>query len=167
MYVRDNIKNFSGNLDKITAVGQSAGGAHLASAIFRRTLEDADIHLRGSILLSAPLWYDLRQERRRKNMFLYHETESEEEVLSKAGASSFRDSTSQNLSAENILLMLGQFDSNEIVDGNLMFVEEYRKKFSKLPLLEIIPGHNHISYYLSLGLEGNLLGRRILEFISQ
>jgi hypothetical protein len=102
----------------------------LASAIFGGTLKDAGIELRGSVLLSAPLWYDLRQERRRKNMFLYHATEVEEEVLSRTGVSIFRESAAVDLSSANILLMLGEFDPNEIVGGNLMFVEEYRKKFS-------------------------------------
>lgn len=99
-------------------------------------------------------------------MFVYHGTESEEEVLSNAGVSSFRDAASEALSYDNILLMLAQFDSDEIVNGNLMFADEYRKKFSRLPLLEVLKSHNHISYFLGIGLEGDVLGKRILEFIS-
>ena len=148
----------------MTAIGQSAGGAHLASAIFRGTLKDAGVELRGSILLSAPLWYDLKQERRKKNMIAYHGTETEEQVLSKTGVASFRDAATEDLSSENILLLLGQYEPNEIVDGNMMFVEEYRKKFSKLPLMEVMRGHNHISYFLGLGLDGDAVGKRILEF---
>lgn len=98
-------------------------------------------------------------------MLLYHNTESEDEVLSKTGVATFINADAACLASENILLMLGQLDPNEIVDGNLMFIEEYRKKLSKLPLLEIMEGHNHISYYLGLGLDNDPVGKRVLEFI--
>lgn len=60
----------------------------------------------------------------------------------------------------------GEFDPNEIVDDSLMFVKEYRKKFAKLPTLKVPKGHNHTSYFCALGLEGDKLGRRILDFIA-
>jgi len=166
-WLHDNVGRFGGDVSNITAVGQSAGGAHLATAIFTGVLKDVGVVIKGAVLLSPPMWYDLTQERRRKNMFAYHSTEVEAEVLAKASVSTFRTATQQDMSAcsTNILLMLAEFDSNEIVDGNLMWVNEYRKKLSKLPLLEVIPGHNHISYALGIGLEGDIVGPRILSFM--
>lgn len=60
------------------------------------------------------------------------------EYSSKAGVSIVKAAAVKDLTSANILLMLGEFDLNEIVDGNLIFVEEYRKKFSRLPLLEVM-----------------------------
>lgn len=161
-WVQQNATQYGGDPAKITAVGQSAGGAHLASAIWNGFLEEAGVNPSGIVLLSPPMWYDLRQERRRKNMFLYHETEKEEKVLAKTGVSVFRGST---ISKEpNLLLMVAEWDSNEIVDGNLAFVDAYRKKHQRMPLFEVMKGHNHISNTLAIGLPDDLVGKRILAF---
>lgn len=165
-WVKENVETRGGNPLKMTAIGQSSGAAHLASAIFTGKLKSMDVALQGAILLSAPLWYDLRQERRKKNMVAYHGTDSEDEILAKTGVSTFRNADVENISSSNILLMLGEYDPDEIVNGNLMFVEEYRKKFRRLPCLEVMSGHNHISYFLGIGLEGDKLGKRILDFVA-
>lgn len=100
-------------------------------------------------------------------MVAYHNTDSEEGILTKAGVSVFRDALDADIFPCDILLMLGEFDPNEIVDGNLMFVNEYRKRYSRLPVLEVMGGHNHISYWLGMGLPEELAGPRILKFVSK
>lgn len=161
-WVQDHATEYRGDSAKITAVGQSAGGAHLASAAWEGFLADAGVVLDGLVLLSPPLWYDLRQERRRQNMALYHGSENDEDILEKAGASVFQKSTITN--EPRLLLMVAEFDSNEIVNGNLKFVGAYREKFSKMPVFEVMPGHNHISYTLAMGLPSDAVGKRILAF---
>lgn len=164
-WVKANAKKFGGDDQKITAVGQSAGGAHLASAIWAGFLEDAGVKLYGLVLLSPPLWYDLKQERRRKNMELYYGTEKEDEILAKSGVSIFEKSTIG--SEPRLLLMVAELDSNEIVDGNIAFVNAYRKKNRRLPLLEVMEGHNHISNTLAIGLPDDAVGKRILAFATE
>lgn len=163
-WVKDHAVEYGGNPEKITAVGQSAGGAHLASATWGGFLEDAGVTLHGLVLLSPPLWYDLKQERRRKNMALYYNTDKDEDILDKAGVAIFQKSAITQ--EPRLLQMVAEFDSNEIVDGNLAFVDAYRKKFKKMPLFEVMPGHNHISNTLAIGLPNDLVGKRILAFAS-
>ncbi|KAM0816016.1 putative Alpha/beta hydrolase fold-3 domain-containing protein [Seiridium cardinale] len=163
-WVQDHAVEYRGDPRKITAVGQSAGGAHLASAAWAGFLADADVKLHGLVLLSPPMWYDLKQERRRKNMELYHGSEKEEDILKKTGVSVFQNSTITE--EPRLLLMVAEFDSNEIVDGNLSFVDAYRKKFKRMPLFEVMPGHNHISNTLAIGLPDDATGKRILAFAS-
>ncbi|KAF7541790.1 hypothetical protein G7054_g219 [Neopestalotiopsis clavispora] len=164
-WVQDHAAEYGGNSAKMIAVGQSAGGAHLASATWAGFLADAGVKLDGLVLLSPPLWYDLKQARRRENMVLYHESEREEDILGKAGASVFQNSTITE--EPRLLLMVAEFDSNEIVDGNLRFVDAYRKKYSRMPLFEVMAGHNHISNILAIGLPGDAVGKRILAFLGQ
>jgi acetyl esterase len=150
-------------------VGQSAGGAHLASAIFLGLTDSVDPKqgplLKGAILLSATLSYDLSLERRRKNLSAYTGTDNEAEILEKSSVGLFRKLDKGKKLPCEILLMLGEYDFDEIVDANLEFVQEYRKKFGRLPLLEVMKGQNHISYALGVGLDADRLGPRILEFV--
>jgi acetyl esterase len=128
-------------------------------------MKEAGVKLSGLVLLNPPMWYDLKQERRRQNMVLYHDTDRNEEILAKTAVAVFRDSTVGMEEEPRLLLMVAEFDSNEIVDGNLAFVEAYRKKFNRLPLLEVIKGHNHISKTLAIGLPEDLVGKRVLAFV--
>lgn len=166
-WVQDNASRYGGDSSRITAVGQSAGGAHLANAAFSGITRAAGVHLKALVLLSPPMSYDLRQERRRKNMFLYHDTQAEAEVMARTAVSVFRDAKDEDLQGLNLLLMVAELDSNEIVDGNLAFVDEHRKRFRRLPLFEVMRGHNHISNTLEIGLPESLVGKRILEFATE
>jgi acetyl esterase len=161
--VQENVSKYGGDPDKITAVGQSSGGAHLASAVWNGIMHKAGVSISGLVLLSPPLWYDLKQERRKGNMVKYHGTDREDEILAKTGVSVFRDST--DVPEPNLLLMVAELDSNEIVDGNMAFIDAYRKKFNRLPLFEVMKGHNHISNTLAIGLPDDLVGKRILAFV--
>lgn len=101
-------------------------------------------------------------------MLLYHRTESEDEVLTKTSVSNFEKCSEEEVKTwPRVLTTVGEYDPNEIVDGNLQFVAAYRRKMKKLPLFEVMEGHNHISYALGIGLPGDLVGPRILAFVSQ
>lgn len=60
--------------------------------------------------------------------------------------------------------MLAEFDPDEIVDGNLRFMDSFRTKFERLPVLEVMKEHIHVSYMLEVGLLGNKTGPRLLAF---
>lgn len=158
---------YGGDITKITAIGQSSGGAHVASALYSGALKKSGVKLQGAVLLSAPLWYDLRQERRKQTMLKYHNTESEEDVLAKTAVAVFRDAPEHDIMPCEVLIMLADLDTNEQIDGNLMFIEEHRKRYSRLPLVEVMKGHNHVSYVLGLGLGTDVVGPRLLEFITK
>lgn len=102
-------------------------------------------------------------------MIKYHGTESREEITAKTGQAVFRDAKQEDIVDCEILVILAEFDPNETIDGNMMFVQEYRKKYNKLPMLEVLKGHNHVSclYSMGLGGPGDVLGPRILSFMLQ
>lgn len=55
-WLKDHAESYGGDSLKMTAVGQSAGGAHLASAIFAGNLRSQGVTLDGVMLHSVPLW---------------------------------------------------------------------------------------------------------------
>ena len=67
-----------------------------------------------------------------------------------------------------LLLTIGEAEADEILEGTFEFVNDYRKRFAKMPVLEVLKGHNHVSYTFGLGLDDPLydaVGERLLGFI--
>ncbi|SPO06271.1 uncharacterized protein DNG_08960 [Cephalotrichum gorgonifer] len=165
-WIKGTIADYGGAANNIHVIGQSAGGAHLAMALF--TSRVASNALSSAIFLSAPFQYDLQIPRRRTNMFQYYGTEDEAVVNNQTSVALFRQSDWGQETAEEspkIVVMVGQYDSEEILGANFAFLEEYRGKMNSMPLFETMEGHNHISYALAIGLSGERLGGRILEIV--
>lgn len=69
-----------------------------------------------------------------------------------------------------LLLFVGEYEADEILEGTWEFVGDYRKRFGQLPVLEVLRGHNHVSYGFGLGLddpEYERVGRRLLGFVEE
>lgn len=168
-WVSKHIGTFGGDPHSIHAIGQSAGGAHLATALFgaHRELDDMT-KLKSVILQSVPFSYDLKLERRRQNMVKYYATEQDNEILSNSATGIFARSRwldGERDSKPELYIMVAQNDSDEIVEANLEFVEKYRTKAKCLPRFEVLAGHNHVSYALSIGLRGDRVGPILLDVI--
>lgn len=69
-----------------------------------------------------------------------------------------------------IFLVVWSLYRKEIVDANVMFFDAYRSKSipkGTLPTMHVLPGHNHISNVISIGLGENydIQGPLLLDFI--
>lgn len=169
-WVSSNIARYGGNSEEIHVLGQSAGGAHLAMALFSSRLAAVHGNLKTVILLSVPFRYNLALERRRKNMLDYYGATEDAEIEENTSISLFQRSSYHEESSRpgcRLVVMVGQFDSEEILDANFAFLAEFRKKMQKMPLFEVMEGQNHISYALGIGLRGEKLGPRILDIIQE
>lgn len=177
-----NIANYGGDPDKIVALGQSAGGHHLATSLFLGYLDpaspDAKPLLQGAVLLSCPFTTDDSQAGRAAAMLDWFSTDKLFEINNRwSPAAIFREQffgTTKTAPRETlpceVLLQVGEWEADEILAGTWEFVRDYKKRFGKLPVLEVIKGHNHLSYVMGLGLEDPDLdhfGRRILDFVQQ
>lgn len=181
-WVQSNIANYGGDPDKIVVLGQSAGGHHLATAMFLGYLDppspDAKPLLQGAVLLSCPFTTDDSQAGRAKAMLDWFNTDKPFEINGRwSPAAIFREQffgTTKTAPREKfpceVLVQVGEYEVDEILAGTWEFVRDYRKRFGKLPLFETIKGHNHLSYAMGLGLEDpdlNRFGQRILAFVKE
>ncbi|KAJ3536828.1 hypothetical protein NM208_g6486 [Fusarium decemcellulare] len=161
-----NAHKWGGDPAQIYLIGQSAGGVHLATALFTGLLKDWNDNLGGIVLQSAPLWYNLTSPWRRHTMRQYHRTDRHEDITAKMAVNLFEKCTTEEVDNwPPVLQMLAEFDPDEIVDGNLRFVDAFRKKMQRIPRLEVMKGHNHVSYVLGVGLPENTIGARLLAFV--
>lgn len=180
-WVQANISKYGGDPSKVVAVGQSAGGAHVASAMFMGMLDptaDAKSPLCGAILLSAAYSSSIEDPGRVQVLKEWYNTDNVFELNGRfSPAALFRQHFFGTGSVKprealpcEFLMLVGDHDATEILDGTWEFVGDYRKRFGRLPVLEVMKGHNHVSYVFGLGLddpEYQKVGTRILEFVKE
>lgn len=177
-WVRDNVHQWRGDPSRVVALGQSAGGSHLASAMFLGLLdvqgEDPPL-LRGAVLLSAAFGSDpdgamypvLRE---------YFQTDDKGEIATRWGPGAlFRqeffgshDRAPRGALPCELLVLWAEWEFEEIMAGSLEWFGDYRRRFRRLPAVEVMRGHNHVSYCFGLGLEAEeyeRTGRRLVEFV--
>lgn len=178
-WIQANISQHGGDPEKVVALGQSAGGLHLATALFLGKLDpNPKPLLRGAVLLSAPFTCSTTDPSRVQVLKDWFQTNDLFELNHRwAPAAIFRQeffgtSTTpprKDLPCE-LLMMVGEAEADEILDGTFDFLSDYRKRFSKLPVLEVLKGHNHVSYTFGLGLdepEYAAVGTRLISFAEE
>lgn len=176
-WVQSNISTYGGDPDKVVALGQSVGGVHLATAIFLGLLEpNPQPLLRGAVLLSAAFTMNASLPAQRTVLKEWFQTENTFEINGRwSPAALFRQHYFGTTTTEpreklpcELLLMVGEAEAEEILEGTFEFVGDYRKRFAKMPLLEVMKGHNHVSYTFGLGLdepEYVAVSERLLGFV--
>ncbi|RAL12373.1 alpha/beta hydrolase [Aspergillus homomorphus CBS 101889] len=169
-WLSDNAHQYGGDRNAIFALGQSAGGGLLAMALFSGRLElDKDRSLvRGVLLLSAALDYDLTREDRGKSMEAYYGTQDHAAIHAQSALGTFKNLPWEDevvRRTPDLYLMLAEWDFDECVRSNLEFLREYRTRRHRVPRFEVLPGHNHVSYCLSMGLPGDEVGPRIVDWV--
>jgi acetyl esterase/lipase len=179
-WVKDNISRFHGDSARVVALGQSAGGSHLASAMFLGLLDGKNGSaplLRGAVLLSAAFGsypegetYPILKE--------YFQMDDKAEIASRWGPGAlFRqeffgshDKVPRKELPCDLLVLWAEWEFEEIIAGSLEWFGDYRRRFRRLPVVEVMKGHNHVSYCFGLGLEAEeyeRTGRRLVEFIRE
>lgn len=169
-WAKANIERYGGSPSCIFAMGQSAGAANLAISMFTDIMEKVGVVLRGAVLMGTPFEYDLSIPRRRESMLQYHSTKYEDEVFKYTANGNFVAATKEALAQRlppAVLVSLGEYDPEEIAGANMSFVNAFKRKMRKMPLLEVWGGHNHISYVYGIGLQDDEAGKRLLRFVRE
>ncbi|GLA39791.1 hypothetical protein AnigIFM63309_007392 [Aspergillus niger] len=172
-WLHSNVHQYGGSQDAIFALGQSAGGGHLAMSLYsgRLKTDEGQSLVRGVLLLSAALKYDLSKKGRRESMEQYYATTDHAIIHSRSAYGIFHalppveDADVVAVPTPELFLMLAEWDFEECVQGNLDFVRLFVERNRHLPRFEVLPGHNHVSYALSIGLPGDEVGPKIADWV--
>ncbi|KAL8279762.1 hypothetical protein RQP46_007857 [Phenoliferia psychrophenolica] len=165
-----------GDPAKVVLIGQSSGAAHIATNLYASgdpTRHDSSTPLpRGVVYLSAPFFFDATKARRAETLRAYFGTDDPAAVFPYSGAGLLQNMPAGHPALDGTVLptlvVVGQLDTEEIVDANVLFVNAYRKKSSPaglLPLFRVLEGHNHISNVLSIGTEDQEQSQMLLDFV--
>ncbi|GMG03712.1 unnamed protein product [Aspergillus oryzae] len=164
-WIKANIHEYGGDANGIFAIGQSAGGGHLAMALFSGRLQQQNAMPKGVMLQSAALLYDLSQEQRRTSMIAYYATHDLDRILAQSALGLFNELVTAETMMPALFVTVAEFDFQECLQGNQKFVRAFSKRMKYLPTYQVLPGHNHVSYCLSIGLQGDEVGPRIVEWV--
>ncbi|KAJ3814856.1 alpha/beta-hydrolase [Lentinula lateritia] len=173
-------KQQSGNGDpeKVVLVGSSVGGLHIATNIYLADHSNVNSKpvfppIAGIVYLSTPFSFDTTPEDRQTALRAYYETEDAREIYehSPVGLIEVLSASSLVLDPRKLpcLIVLAQYDPEEIQDSTFSFIEKYRRKNPQgiLPEFVVVAGHNHISHVCSIGTEDDVLGRILHEFVGK
>ncbi|KAJ4480101.1 Alpha/Beta hydrolase protein [Lentinula aciculospora] len=169
----------NGDPKKVVLVGQSAGSLHIATNIYLSNPDSIKSEsevvfppIAGIVYISTPFTFDSSApEHNQTALRAYYNTEDIEEIheFAPVGLMEILPTNSPLLDPRKLpcLIILAQYDPQEIQDATFLFIEEYRRKSPQgvLPEFVIVAGHNHISHVCSIGTEDDVQGRLLHEFI--
>ena len=156
-WLRDNGTDFGIDVDRIYFIGHSAGAAHVASYLAHPDIYRPDDHgLAGVILMSG--MYDLAAMEANDNIRAYYG----EDAALYGPRSSIQGMTRISIP---VMLVLAEHDPPDFERQTLELAAALQQRGSNPPRLVHLQGHNHLSGILHLGLPGDLLGGRLVDFI--
>ncbi|KAL4924091.1 alpha/beta hydrolase [Aspergillus undulatus] len=163
-WIHTHVKKYGGDKDKTFAIGHSAGGSHLAMAMFLNQVRQLP---KGVLLWSAAMWYDLTQERRRANMEMYYGTKDWKDIQARSALGLFQGGNSTVVDDVDMFVVVAERDFEECLRGNLEFLKAFVSKRERLPRFEVLMRHNHISPVLAIGLPGDGVGPRVVQWVRE
>ena len=157
-WLRDNAEKSGIDISHVYLMGQSAGAAHVASYIAHPEIyAPADQGLAGAIFMSG--LYNLTTMEADNLMTAYFGDDPSlySERSSLAGLKQ---------SSVPVMVVLPEHEVGLFESQALEVLAALKERDSHLPRFIHLIGHNHLSGILHLGLEGDLLGPRLIEFIN-
>lgn len=161
-WVRENIERFGGNLRRIFLMGHSAGGSHVASALFDPAVENrlTQEEVAGVILVSARLQADVLPDNPNANGVRAYFGEDEKKYVER--------SPSSHVSQSNVPLFIAVAEyENTHLDryGHEFYASAQASSRTALTRFCAVPRHNHTLIVAHFNSGEETLGPQLLAFM--
>lgn len=157
-WLRENADEHAIDTGRVFLMGQSAGAAHVASYVAHpEVYAPAECGLAGAIFMSGI--FNLMSLKAEGPMTAYFGDDP-----SRYGERSSLEGLKQ--SSVPIMVVLPEHEMELFETQALEVLAALKERDSHLPRFIHLIGQNHLSGILHLGLEGDMLGPRLLEFIN-
>lgn len=158
-YIQVNASRFGFDAGKVFLAGHSAGASHAASYLTHDHLYAPAQHgVAGLILLSG--MYDFTA---------YEPSEKETSYLGKDISRYGEYSSMKGLveTSTPLLVAMAEHDPAMFMRQSVTLIRQRLERHGTLPQTVYMTGQNHVSGILCLGLEGDVLGPQILQFVER
>lgn len=157
-WVRGNIAAHGGDPARVYAMGQSAGGAHVAHYLaHQRFASPAREALAGAILVSG--LYDPVTMAKNDMFKAYFGDDASRHAEQSALPGLAKTSTP-------LLVLIAEHDPADFKRQYLGLLNAYLTARGTLPQAAYLPSHGHLSTILSVNTEDEFVGERILDFVA-
>lgn len=156
-WIQDNIAELGGDPTKIITAGNSAGSMHIADYVFREEHHIENDGVIGAVLISPPTTDLNNREIDPTRDAKYYGTDSDRAAQSVVNFVEGREIPTMVIYAEN--------EPDDIIDQTRRLIEAITKRDGRLPIVNGVPGHSHISIVGHIGTSDTSVGPDILEFV--
>jgi triacylglycerol lipase len=158
LWLRAHIAQFGGNPDAIFLMGQSAGAAHVAAYVSQSRFQPlGSTGLAGALMISG--LYDVTTQPPNQFSAAYYGEDP-------AVCAEARNVMGLVESPLPLLFSVSEFDPRDFQDQAAQLSQAWHQRHGRLPPLEYLSGHNHLSPGQSIGSTVDDLGPRIAQFIA-
>jgi triacylglycerol lipase len=157
-WVKDNAADNKANPERIFVLGHSAGGAHVADYVFRPGLGDGDSPVVAGAILASPVLV-LDPENPAPFTAAYFGEDSDEWEGRQTVGNIERTSIP-------VLTLVAEYDPDMFHTGTARLLNELVVDNDVKTRIRQMPGHNHISYILSIGTGDTLAVEEVIDFMS-
>ncbi|WP_454917730.1 alpha/beta hydrolase [Xanthobacter sediminis] len=157
-WVAAHAASYGGDARSLFVFGHSAGGTHVASALFDTRLRPACAEDVAGIILMSGL-YRVGEDETRPNVLAYF-GEDRTQFADRAPLAHARNA------ADNVLVMASEYDPLPFANSAWALASALTERHGKVPRFHVADGHNHVSAIFAVGTEHDSIGPVLQKFIS-
>lgn len=157
-WVAAHAASYGGDARSLFVFGHSAGGTHVAGALFDPRLRPRCVEDVAGVILMSGL-YQVGADESRPNVLAYF-GEDRAQFADRAPLSHARNAR------DNVLVMLSEYDPMPFAASAWALAAALTERHGKVPKFHVADGHNHVSAVFAVGTQYDAIGAVVRRFVS-